>query len=195
MRLASAKYFFYSKLTNYKACYRYCEFVNLFQERACQVSEASLRRWEAALSNTHLLKSLLKIGFGALLIPMACSAQSAAQGTTAEVFLIRQDSSDCTNSDVSANDPSRIGGTVWVVRNENGKTSVKVAITATPNTVYHFFLKCATVLGEVKTEDEGEGNANFEFPTNSVGAVYAFDMYPDGAPAGNKFQSIQVKFP
>jgi hypothetical protein len=177
------------------ACCRHCEFANSFQERERQMGEASSRRWEAALSRTHLHKSCFKIGIGALLIQMASTAPCAAQATTAEVFLIRQDSSDCTNSDVSANDPSRIGGTVWVVRNANGKTGVKVAITAKPNTVYHFFLKCVTALGDVKTEDEGEGSANFEFPTSSVGAAFAFDMYPEGAPAGNKFQSIQVKFP
>jgi hypothetical protein len=110
-------------------------------------------------------------------------------------FLIRQDSSDCTNSNVNANDPSRIGGTVWVVRGPDGNTSVKVGITATPNTVYHFFLKCVRALGDIKTEDEGEATASFEFPTNSVGSVFAFDMYPEGAPAGNKYQSIQVKIP
>jgi hypothetical protein len=72
-------------------------------------------------------------------IAFAASAQSAAQMLTAEAFLIRQDSSDCTNSDVSANDPSRIGGTVWVVRRPDGNTDVKVEITATPNAVITSF--------------------------------------------------------
>ena len=157
------------------------------------MSEASSRRCEALLFK--IKTRFLKICIGALFIPLAASAQSAPQTPTAEVFLIRQDQSDCTNSDVNANNPSNIGGTVWVVRNTDGKTGVKVAITATPNTVYHFFLKCVTALGDVKTEDEGEGSAMFEFPTNSVGSVFAFDMYPDGAPRGNKFQSVQVKFP
>jgi hypothetical protein len=138
---------------------------------------------------------LLKLILATSIMPLTASAQSAAEAPTVESFLIRQDSSDCTNSDVSANDPSRIGGTVLVVRNPDGTTQVKVAITATPDTVYHFFLKCVKALGDVKTEDEGEGLATFEFPTSSVGAVFAFDMYPEGAPAGNKYQSIQVKFP
>jgi hypothetical protein len=138
---------------------------------------------------------LLTTIFATSAIASAASAEGAAQPPTVEAFLIRQDSSDCTNSNVNANDPSRIGGTAWVVREPDGKTSVKVGITATPNTVYHFFLKCVKALGDIKTEDEGEAIANFEFPTNSVGAVFAFDMYPEGAPAGNKFQSIQVKFP
>jgi hypothetical protein len=130
-----------------------------------------------------------------LFIAFAASAQCAAQTGTEEAFLIRQDSSDCTNSNVNANDPSRIGGTAWVVRGPDGNTRVKVAITATPNTVYHFFLKCVRALGDLKTEDEGEAIASFEFPTSSVGSTFAFDMYPEGAPAGNKYQSIQLKLP
>jgi hypothetical protein len=56
------------------------------------------------------------------------------------------------------------------------------------------FLKCVRQLGDIKTQDEGTGSATFEFPTSSVGNVFAFDMYPEGAPAGNKFQSVQVHF-
>jgi hypothetical protein len=108
--------------------------------------------------------------------------------------MIRQDFSDCTNSNVNASDPSRIGGSAWLVRQPDGNTTVKVAITASPNTVYHFFLKCVKQLGDITTQDEGEGNGAFQFPTSSVGAVFAFDLYPEGAPAGNKFQSVQVKF-
>jgi hypothetical protein len=109
--------------------------------------------------------------------------------------MIRQDQSDCTNANVSANDPSRIGGAVWLVRQPDGNTSVKVAITASPNTVYHFYLKCVRQLGDITTQDEGEGSAVFTFRTNETGAVFGFDMYPEGAPLGNKFQSTQVKFP
>jgi hypothetical protein len=115
-------------------------------------------------------------------------------GPTVEVSLIRQDQSDCTNANVNANDPSLIGGTAWVVRQPNGTTSVKVGITAKPNTKYQFFLKCVKQLGDITTQDEGEGVALFEFPTDAVGSVYGFDMYPEGAPPGNKYQSIQVKF-
>ena len=38
------------------------------------------------------------------------------------------------------------------------------------------------------------GFGNFTFQTNEVGATYGFDMYPEGAPLGNKFQSVTVKF-
>jgi hypothetical protein len=111
-----------------------------------------------------------------------------------EIPLVRQDFSDCRNSDVKVNDTTPIGGTVWVNRNANGNTDLVIAITGTPNTKYHFFLKCVRLLGDIQTYDEGEGKALFSFPTSTTGDVYAFDMYPEGAPAGNKYQSIQVKF-
>jgi hypothetical protein len=50
------------------------------------------------------------------------------------------------------------------------------------------------ILGDIQTFDEGEGQATFTFNTNEVGNVYAFDMYPEGAPPGNKYQSVQVKY-
>jgi hypothetical protein len=49
-------------------------------------------------------------------------------------------------------------------------------------------------LGDIITGDEGVGTASFTFPTNSASATYAFDMYPEGAPPGNKFQSATVSF-
>jgi hypothetical protein len=111
-----------------------------------------------------------------------------------EAFLIRQDSSDCANSNVNANDPSLIGGTAWVLRQNDGNTSVKVAITGAPNTTYNFFRKCVNQLGTITTQDEGEGSGPFVFPTNSARSVVTFDMYPNGAPSGNKFQSVPVTF-
>ncbi len=95
---------------------------------------------------------------------------------------------------MTAADPTLVGGTVWLSRVHDGNTIVKVAITATPNTTYHFNLKCVKQLGDITTGDEGEGIATFSFPTNSTGATYAFDMFPEGAPAGNKYQSVQVRF-
>ena len=151
------------------------------------------------LSRKRALSSVAAV-LGASAIVFTASAQKAQDPSqapgepTAEVSMVRQDQSDCTNSDVNGNDPSRIGGTVWVVRQPDGNTAVKVAITASPNTVYHFFLKCVRQLGDVKTQDEGDGIAMFQFPTDTTAAVYAFDMYPEGAPADNKFQSVQVKF-
>jgi hypothetical protein len=67
-------------------------------------------------------------------------------------------------------------------------------MTVSPNTTYHFYLKCVRQLGDIKTGDEGTGFATFVFPTSSVGSTYAFDMYPEGAPSGNKFQSVTVSY-
>ena len=110
------------------------------------------------------------------------------------MLLIRQDFSDCTNSDVTAKDPSLIGGMVRVIRNPDGNTAVKVAITAKANTTYHFYLKCSGHLGDITTEDEGQGVATFNFLTSSMGPTYAFDMYPEGAPAESRYQSVKVEF-
>jgi hypothetical protein len=87
-----------------------------------------------------------------------------------------------------------VTGVVTIVRSQDGNTTLKIALTGTPDTTYHFFLKCVRQLGDIKTGDEGTGLASFIFPTNSAGNVYAFDSYPEGAPAGNKFQSAQVNF-
>jgi hypothetical protein len=111
---------------------------------------------------------------------------------TAQVFLVRQDFSDCMNSDVTVTDPSLIVGTVWIAQHSDGNTAVKVAITAEPNTTYRFNLKCSGQLGELTTEDEGQGWGTFSFPTRSIGTVYAFEM--QGIPAGSKYQSTQVQF-
>jgi len=111
-----------------------------------------------------------------------------------DVSLVRQDQSDCQNGNVTDRDPTLLGGTAYVLRGSDGKTTVKVGISAKPNTTYHFFLKCVRLLGDIKTWDEGEGQATFTFNTSEVGNVYAFDMYPEGAPPGNKYQSVQVKY-
>jgi hypothetical protein len=105
--------------------------------------------------------------------------------------MVLQDSSDCSNSNVN---PGVVGGSAWVVHGSDGVTHVKVGITAKPNTKYHFFLKCVRILGDIETSDEGVGIGQFSFPTNEVGNTFAFDMYPEGAPAGNKYQSMTVKY-
>ena len=111
-----------------------------------------------------------------------------------QVYLVRQDKSDCTNTTVPSGDSPNVGGNLWLTRDSSGNTTVKVAMTASPTTAYNFYLKCVKQLGTITTDDEGEGTATFTFPTNSVGATYGFDMYPNGAPAGNKFQSATVNF-
>jgi hypothetical protein len=111
-----------------------------------------------------------------------------------QVYLVRQDFSNCTNDDVPNTDGPNVTGTVTAVRGSDGNTTLNIALTGTPDTTYHFYLKCVRQLGDIKTGDEGTGFATFTFPTNSAGNVYAFDSYPEGAPAGNKFQSAKVSF-
>jgi hypothetical protein len=138
---------------------------------------------------------------GAVTAALAADLSAVAQLAPApidpnqrQVYLVRKDQSDCTNSDVPNVDSPLVAGNVWVTRLHDGNTSVKVALTARPATTYRFFLKCVRPLADITTDDEGVGMASFAFPSNLVGAVYAFDMFPEGAPPGNKFQSAQVSF-
>jgi hypothetical protein len=105
------------------------------------------------------------------------------------VYLVKQDQSDCTNSHVANADSPLVAGHVWVTRSNDGHTGIKVAITAKPRTTYHFFLKCVRKLAEITTDDEGVANVSLSVPTSTTGDSFAFDMYPEGAPLGNKFQS------
>jgi secreted trypsin-like serine protease len=109
------------------------------------------------------------------------------------VSLVRQDFSDCSNGNVNGGDPARVGGTVTVTRLANGKTRARISMShGTPNTTYHFFLKCLYILGDLRTNGQGSGSGSFDFPSNAVGKQFAFDMYPEGAPSGNKYQSVRV---
>ena len=133
-------------------------------------------------------------GLGALLAATGPVAAQDKARLPAKVSMVRQDFSDCQNGNVSDNGGLLTSGTAWLLSNNDGTTTVKIAITVNPDTTYHFFLKCVRLLGDIKTDDEGTGEAVFTFRTNEVGPVFAFDMYPEGAPAGNKFQSVQVKY-
>jgi hypothetical protein len=108
-----------------------------------------------------------------------------------KTYFIRQDFSDCTNSNVNANNPELIGGIIFVQHQSNGTTTAQVEMTGTPNTTYNLFHKCVGQIGTITTGEEGTGTGTFTFQAPS-GAVIAFDMYPNGAPAGNKFQSVPV---
>jgi hypothetical protein len=148
------------------------------------------------LARFNLRSAVLLFGFAAMLSGTASgqdiyAPQKAPDPNLREVALVKQDFSDCQNGNVSPS--GYVGGTVWVVRS-GATTNVKVGITGTPNTKYHFFLKCVRILGDIQTYDEGVGEAVFSFNTSESGNVFAFDMYPEGAPAGNKYQSVQVKY-
>jgi hypothetical protein len=123
---------------------------------------------------------------------MLAAAPAQAQSVTSAP-LVLQDFSDCQNGNVT--DPSGLltRGTVFIVKNADGSLNLKVGITLVPNTTYHFFLKCVRLLGDITTGDEGTGTGVFTIPPNTVGNVFAFDSYPEGAPAGNKMQSVTVR--
>lgn len=141
------------------------------------------------------MTSKLRLSACALLCSViAAFAAGAAQAqSVTSVPLVLQDFSDCQNGNVS--DPSGMltKGTAWIVKNADSSLNIKVGITLVPNTTYHFFLKCVRLLGDITTGDEGTGNAVFTVPANTVGNVFAFDSYPEGAPAGNKMQSMTVR--
>jgi hypothetical protein len=106
--------------------------------------------------------------------------------------LVRQDFSDCGNSNVSGADPSRIGGNVIALQNAAGATTVNVSLLAgTPNTTYNVYWKCQRQIGTVRTGADGTGSGSFSLQT-TPGTVLTFDIYPNGAPAGNKFQSVRL---
>jgi len=118
---------------------------------------------------------------------------AAAQSASTSVPLIFQDFSDCQNGNVADPKGALTVGTVFVVRNGDGSINLKVGVTVKPDTTYHFFLKCVRQLGDITTGDEGVGEAIFTIPPNTVGNIFAFDVYPEGAPAGNKLQSMTVR--
>jgi hypothetical protein len=106
--------------------------------------------------------------------------------------IVRQDFSDCGNNNVSGADPSRIGGNIVALQNPGGATEVTVNVLAgTPNTGYNVYWKCQRQIGTVQTGANGTGSGTFSFQT-APGTVLTFDIYPDGAPAGNKFQSVRL---
>jgi hypothetical protein len=114
--------------------------------------------------------------------PSPLAAQSA---------LVRQDFSNCGNSDVSAGDPGRVGGSIALRQQPGGATTADVTVVhGTPNTSYTLYLKCVRALGVIHTNDAGAGAGSFSFQAQP-GGVVTFDMYPAGAPRGNKFQSTR----
>lgn len=109
---------------------------------------------------------------------------------------VRQDFSDCSNSDVTTSNPSLVSGFVNVHTEPDGSLIVLSHLrSGTPETAYHVFVKCIGYLGELYTDSSGVGSAVFTIPpgtASGIGPVFAFDMYPDGAPLGDKFQSVRV---
>lgn len=142
-----------------------------------------------ALPNSRLLLYGLAVS---IVLGAALPAGGQSAGNPTSVSLVPQDFSDCANANVKDNGGAAPGGIVILAPRQDGSIDIKVGITASPDTKCNFYLKCVRQLGVITTGDEGIGEAQFTIPPNTVGKVFAFDMYPDGAPAGNKFQSVQV---
>ena len=124
---------------------------------------------------------------------LAQMAQRQLDPNQRQVVLVRQDTSDCSGSDVPNVDSPLVGGTLWATKLFDGNTSVKIAMTTRPNTTYRVSLKCVRPLGDLTTDDEGVANVSFAFPTSLVGPVYSFELSAGDAP-GSKYQGAQVKF-
>jgi hypothetical protein len=131
-------------------------------------------------------------GAASAILPTSANAATKVRDLT---LLVQQNFSDCQNANVSSAPPAIVGGEGQVTQRDGGQTTVNIRLTkVAPNTSYNFFLKCHFLLGVIKTDATGRGNNTFTFQTNVTGPVYAFDMYPDGAPLGNKYQSVQINF-
>ena len=142
-----------------------------------------------------IFSMLAMISGGAILLNLT-SAQAQVANSIATVNIFKQDYSDCTNSDVpNTTSSSTVTGYIYVIKSEfDGKLFAEVHLNkGTPNTKYNIFLKCKQKIGELSTDNNGVGAVVVMAPLNIVPAVFAFDMYPDGAPLGNKFQSVQVR--
>jgi hypothetical protein len=128
----------------------------------------------------------------------ACPAQLPLSTTTAvTVALVRQDEGTCTNDNVADTGSVVLAGSA-TVSPETSTTStaaIRLAGTAgtTPNTSYHVYLKCFRQLGMIRTDAAGNAGRTFEFPTDAVGPVIAFEISPEGAPPGTKLQSLPIK--
>lgn len=131
--------------------------------------------------------------FAALVFPLCLPAAALGRQGTRDALLIKRDFSDCSNSDVTRNDAGA-GGYLTVDRGADGNTHVRVEMSGKPETTYHLFLKCVRQIGDITTGGDGFALANFDFPTSWAGDVFAFDMYPEGAPLGDKFQSVRIDF-
>jgi hypothetical protein len=93
-------------------------------------------------SSGGLVSASCAVVLGASVAALAQIKPPPPKPNELQVYLVRQDSSDCLNANVPSGDTPLVGGNLWLVRQANGNTDVKVALTASPNTTYHFNLKC-----------------------------------------------------
>ena len=124
----------------------------------------------------------------------ACPVQLPLSTTTAvTVALVRQEEGSCTNDNV-ADSGSAVAGSVTVSSETSSTSTAAVRLAGvSPNTSYRIYLKCFRQLGTLRTDASGNAGRTVEFPTDAAGAVYAFEVFPEGAPAGSKLQSLSFK--
>lgn len=125
----------------------------------------------------------------------ACPVQLPLSTTTAmTVALVRQDEGSCTNDNVADTGSAVFAGSVTVSPETSATSTAAIRLVGTtPNTSYHVFLKCFRQLGMIRTDAAGNAGRTFEFPTDAVGAVIAFEIFPEGTPPGSKLQSLAIK--
>jgi hypothetical protein len=125
----------------------------------------------------------------------ACPVQlPLATKTATTVALVRQDEGSCTNDNVADTGSAVVAGSATVSFETSTTTTAAIRLAGTtPNTSYHVFLKCFRQLGMIRTDAHGNAGRTFDFPTDAVGSVIAFEISPEGAPPGTKLQSLSVK--
>ncbi len=125
----------------------------------------------------------------------ACPVQLPLSTTTAlTVALVRQDEGSCTNDNVADTGSAVLAGSATVSRETSATPTAAIRLAGTtPNTSYHVYLKCFRQLGMIRTDAAGNAGRTFQFPTDAVGAVIAFEIFPEGAPPGTKLQSLAIK--
>jgi hypothetical protein len=123
----------------------------------------------------------------------ACPNQVPLGAKTAlTVALVRHDSANCTNDDVSAAEPAVLGGSVTIYRVSSRASGANFHVVGgVPETTYAVFLKCGEKLGTLKTDAAGRADRTFNFPLAGSGSAVAFELTPEGS-SGVKLQSIKV---
>lgn len=107
--------------------------------------------------------------------------------------IVRQDSTSCTNDDISAAEPAVLGGSVTVYRASSRSKGVNVHLVAatSPGTAYGVFIKCGERLGTLTTDAKGRGDRTFNFRTDGLGAEIGFEIVPEGG-TGAKLESVKI---
>jgi hypothetical protein len=125
----------------------------------------------------------------------ACPVQLPLATQTAKtVALVRQDEGSCTNDNVADTGSAVLAGSATVSPETSITTTAAIRLAGvSPNTSYHVVLKCFRQLGMIRTDAAGNAGRTFEFPTDAVGPVIAFEISPEGAPPGTKLQSLPIK--